>query len=194
MKVGSSAEHVRDKLRESIAVKEAMLLDEALLDSIEKVAHLCVHSLSAGGKLIFFGNGGSAADSQHLAAELVGRYLRDRKALAAIALTTDTSCLTAIANDQSFDDVFSRQIEAIGTKGDVAIGISTSGNSRNVVCAVGAARTKGLSTVGMTGTDGGRLASEAEHCLRVPSSHVPRIQECHIFVGHILCELIEAAV
>lgn len=189
-----AAQLVSDRLRQSIAVKQAILEDQHLLQLLEGIAELCIQSLRQGGKIIFFGNGGSAADAQHLAAELVGRYLRERRALAGIALTANSSCVTAIGNDYSFDEVFSRQIEALGNKGDVAIGISTSGNSRNVVRALEAAKARGLSTVGITGSGGGQLQDAAEYCLCVPSAETPRVQEAHIVLGHILCELIEESV
>jgi D-sedoheptulose 7-phosphate isomerase len=182
---------VADRLRESIEVKRAILANDELLELIHEVALACIQALESGGKVILFGNGGSAADAQHIAAELVGRYLRHRRALAAIALTTNTSCLTAIANDYSYEEVFSRQIEAFGKKGDLAIGISTSGNSKNVIRALSAAKKKALATVGMTGGDGGKVRHETDYCLCIPSEHIPRIQEAHITVGHILCEIIE---
>jgi D-sedoheptulose 7-phosphate isomerase len=182
---------VTKRLRESIEVKEAILADGGLLELIHEVAVACIRALECGGKIILFGNGGSAADAQHITAELVGRYLQNRRALAAIALTTNTSNLTAIGNDYSYEEVFSRQIEAIGNKDDLAIGISTSGNSKNVIHALIAARKKEITTVGITGSDGGRLRNEADYCLCIPSEHTPRIQEAHIVVAHILCEIIE---
>ncbi|MGH9641616.1 MAG: SIS domain-containing protein, partial [Terriglobales bacterium] len=136
--------------------------------------------------------GGSAADAQHLAAEFVGRYLKERSALPALALTANTSALTAIANDYAYDLVFARQVQAVGNRGDVAFGISTSGNSPNVVKAMEVAAATGLVTVGLTGASGGRLRCVVEHCLCVPSNDTPRIQECHILTGHILCEIIES--
>jgi len=180
-----------ERTRESIQVKQAILEDAHLLEDLQALAEACIRSLEAGGKIIFFGNGGSAADAQHLVAELTGRYLRERQALAAIALTTNTSSLTAIGNDYSYDEVFSRQIEAIGKKGDVAIGISTSGNSQNVIHALRSAEQKELVTAAMTGRSGGRLVKHSDYCLRVPSEDTPRIQEAHILLGHILCEIIE---
>jgi D-sedoheptulose 7-phosphate isomerase len=180
-----------ERTRESIQVKQAILEDDHLLEDLQELAGACIRALEEGGKLIFFGNGGSAADAQHLVAELTGRYLRERKALAAIALTTNTSSLTAIGNDYSYDEVFSRQIEAIGNKGDVAIGISTSGNSENVIRGMKIAKQKELITVGMTGRNGGKLSEHCAYCLNVPSEHTPRIQEAHILLGHILCEIIE---
>ena len=163
------------------------------MELVQESARACLTALEHGGKLILFGNGGSAADAQHLAAELTGRYLLERRALPAIALTTNTSCLTAIGNDYSYDQIFSRQIEAIGSKGDVAVGISTSGNSKNVLEAFVEAKRKGLTTIGMTGSTGGKVRHVVDHCLCVPSDQTPRIQEAHILLGHILCEFIEAS-
>jgi D-sedoheptulose 7-phosphate isomerase len=148
-------------------------------------------SLKSGGKVLVFGNGGSAADAQHLAGELVGRYLVDRRALPAIALTTDPSILTAVANDLGYDAVFRRQVEAHGRPGDVAIGISTSGRSRNVLAALECARANRLVTVGLTGAGGGPLAALADHLIDVPSSDTPRIQEVHGLVVHLLCQIVE---
>jgi D-sedoheptulose 7-phosphate isomerase len=180
-----------ERTRESIQVKQAILENDHLLEDLQELAGACIRALEAGGKLVFFGNGGSAADAQHLVAELTGRYLREGKALAAIALTTNTSSLTAIENDYCYDEVFSRQIEAIGNKGDVAIGISTSGNSENVIRAMKIAKQKELITAGMTGRNGGKLSEHCAYCLNMPSEHTPRIQEAHILLGHILCEIIE---
>lgn len=156
-----------------------------------RLVKACVDSLAQGGKILFFGNGGSAADAQHLAAELLVRYRINRKALAAIALTTDSSVLTACANDFSYDDIFSRQVEALARPGDVCIGISTSGNSANVVKALEAAKAIGAVAAGLSGRDGGRMASICEPLLVVPSSTVARIQEMHILIGHALCERVE---
>ncbi len=184
-------ELVSRRIRESISVKEKLLHDESCLATLGKVASIMTEALRAGNKILFMGNGGSAADAQHLAAEFTGRYMRERRALAAMALNVDTSSLTAIANDYSFDRVFARQIEALGRRGDVAIGLSTSGISPNVLRGMEAARSLELVTVGLTGESGGRLKDVVEHCLCVPSSETPRIQECHILVGHILCEIVE---
>lgn len=181
----------RAQVEASIAVKRAVLEDENLLQTLEQAAQAVVRALQSGGKVLLFGNGGSAADAQHIAAELVGRYKRERAGLAAIALTVNTSVLTAVANDYSFDRVYARQVEALGAPGDVAIGISTSGNSMSVVHGLEAARRKGLVTVGMTGVTGGRLKLQVDLCLQVPSKETPRIQECHILVGHILSEYVE---
>lgn len=182
---------VAERVGQSIEVYQAILKDEHLMEVMQETARACVRALESGGKLIFFGNGGSAADAQHLAAELTGRYLRERRALAAIALTTNTSCLTAIANDYSYDEVFSRQIEALAHRSDIAIGISTSGNSRNIIQALRESKKKGLTTVGLSGSGGGELLQVADYCLCIPSDHTPRIQEAHILLGHILCEIIE---
>jgi D-sedoheptulose 7-phosphate isomerase len=149
------------------------------------------HCLNAGGKVLVFGNGGSAADAQHLAGELVGRYLRDRRALPAIALTTDPSIVTAVGNDMGFEEVFRRQVEAHGRKGDVAVGISTSGRSPNVIAALEAARANGLVTVALTGEGGGKLQGRVDHLIDVPSLDTPRVQEVHGLVVHLLCQIVE---
>jgi len=177
------------EIEESIQVKQ-QVIDEGL-STLADIVELLVQTLQAGKKVVLFGNGGSAADSQHIAAELVSRFRRERQALPAIALTTDTSILTAIANDYSFENVFSRQIEALGQPGDMAIGISTSGNSPNVLKGMSAARQKGMTTVGLTGESGGQLKDCVDICFRVPSHSTPRIQEVHISVAHAMCELVE---
>lgn len=164
----------------------------AVRDPFQRLVQACVDSLANGGKILFFGNGGSAADAQHLAAELVVRYRVNRKALAAVALTTDTSTLTACANDFSFEEIFSRQIEALGRPGDVAIGITTSGNSPNVLTALAVARDMGLVAAGFAGRDGGRMVGLADPLLIVPSNVTARIQEMHILIGHALCDQVEA--
>ncbi len=178
-------------LRESASVKLAVAASEA--DTILAAARAGAEALRRGGKLLLFGNGGSAADAQHLAAEFVNRLSRERPALPALALTTDTSALTAIANDREYAEVFARQIEALGRPGDLAVAISTSGNSPNVIRGAQVARRLGLTVVGLTGETGGRLASEVDVLVRVPSRSAQRVQEAHITVGHALCELIEAA-
>lgn len=184
------AELAQQRIAESIAVKQELL---AQSDAIAAVASALIKAYRAGNRLLVFGNGGSAADAQHIAAELVGRYYFDRPALPAEALTVNTSSLTAIGNDYSYDLIFARQIEALGNAGDVALGISTSGNSANIIAALRVARQKGMVTVALTGEGGGRLKAEADYCLCVPSQDTPRIQESHILIGHILCELIEQA-
>jgi D-sedoheptulose 7-phosphate isomerase len=180
-----------ERIQESIAVKKELLASETFLAIVGDVACLTAESLRKGGTVFFFGNGGSAADAQHLAAELVGRYLRERPALCGVALTTNISCLTAIGNDYGFDLVFARQLEALGSEGDVAIGISTSGSSKNVLKAIEVAKRKGMITVGMTGKEGGALKAIVDYCLCISSDQTPRIQEAHIMIGHILCEIIE---
>jgi D-sedoheptulose 7-phosphate isomerase len=186
-----SSAFVRDEIAKASRVLEAMLADEALLAAVERVAVLCAAAVRRGNKIMFAGNGGSAADAQHLAAELIGRLGYDRPSLPSISLTTDTSVLTAVGNDYGFEEIFRRQIEGVGSKGDVLIGISTSGRSRNLVKALTAAREKGIITVGMTGATGGDMTALCDQCLRVPSVETQKIQEGHIILGHIFCGLIE---
>src|SRR6266481_5527786 len=185
---------VSNLIEASIATEKAMLDDAQIVATIAKVCELLVNALSQGNKILLFGNGGSAADAQHLAAELVGRFAFDRPALPALSLSVNTSCITAIGNDYGFDQVFSRQIEAVAHPGDVAIGISTSGNSPNVVSALSVSRQKGLHTVALTGCTGGKLKDEVDYCICVPSNDTPRIQECHILIGHIISELVEQTI
>ncbi len=180
---------IQKMFRESAEVKVRFAEENG--PRIEAVARRMAEVLRRGGKLLFFGNGGSAADAQHLAAEFVNRFLRDRGAFAAIALTTDTSALTSIGNDLGFDQVFSRQVEALGRPGDLVLAISTSGNSPNVLRAVEAARRLGCVTVGLTGGSGGRLAKAVDEVFVVPSAETPRIQETHITLGHALCALVD---
>lgn len=177
------------ELAEHLAVAQATKAQ--LRVPFERVVGACVSALKAGGKILFFGNGGSAADAQHLATELTIRYAQDRPAIAALALTTDTSALTAAGNDLGFEQIFARQIEAIGRRGDVAIGITTSGRSPNVVRAFEVARAMGLATVAFTGGSGGDTARVADHVLLVPSDVTARIQEMHITLGQMLCAAIE---
>jgi D-sedoheptulose 7-phosphate isomerase len=158
---------------------------------IVAAANAVTECLRSGGKIFFFGNGGSAADAQHLSAEFVGRFVKERQPLPAIALSTDTSFLTAVGNDYGFDQIFIRQIQALGRPGDVAVGITTSGNSPNVVLALKEARARGLKTIGLAGKDGGALRSAVDIPIIVPSPITARIQECHITIGHLICELME---
>ncbi len=181
----------REVLLESARIKHQ--LAETLAPEIARAAAMIVKSLRSGGTVVLFGNGGSAADAQHIAGELVGRFLLERSALAAIALTTDTSVLTSIANDYDYDEIFARQVEALVKPGDVAIAISTSGNARNVLRGVEAARAAGARVLGLTGETGGALAAHCDLCLKVPSKVTARIQEAHITIGHIICELVEDA-
>jgi D-sedoheptulose 7-phosphate isomerase len=162
-------------------------------DAVEAAAKTIADALRAGGKILFCGNGGSAADAQHLAAELMGRYLIERAPLPAMALNANTSTLTAIGNDYGFDEVFARQVKGIGRRGDVLVAISTSGNSGNVLRALEQARALGIATVGLTGESGGKMLSLCDQCICVPSPRTPRIQEMHIAVGHMICELVEEA-
>ena len=182
---------VRDRIQSSIDAKQALLKDSAFHGLVAQVAMQIVKSLRAGGKVLFFGNGGSAADAQHLAAEFTGRYLKERRALPALALHTNTSSLTAIGNDYGFEFVFARQLEALGKEGDVAVGISTSGNSSNVVRAMEAAKAKSIYTVALVGASGGAMRELADCALCMPSNETPRIQECHILTGHLICEIVE---
>ena len=170
-----------------------MQADLVLLAQIEQAVTLCVDALLAGGKLLFVGNGGSAADAQHWAGELVSRFYFERPGLAAIALTTDTSILTAIGNDYGYDYTFARQIEALGRTGDVLLAISTSGNSKNILRAIEAARARGLQIIGFSGESGGAMAAGCTLCFKVPSRDTPKIQEGHEFLGHLICGLIEHA-
>lgn len=180
-------------LRSALAEHHAVMAKlEPLLPQIAAVADVMHRCLKQGNKLLFMGNGGSAADSQHIAAEIVGRYKRERRGLPAIALTTDTSILTSVGNDYGFEFIFSRQVEALCVPGDVVFGISTSGNSANVVRAIETAKQIGAITVAMSGGSGGKLSQLCDHNLVMPSADTPRIQEAHIFIGHMLCELAEA--
>lgn len=182
-------EIIRYAIQESIEVKAELL--EQDISSIACLAELLINTFRAGGKVVLFGNGGSAADAQHVAAELVNRFQMDRGPLPAIALTTNTSILTSVGNDIAFDQVFSRQVWALVQKGDVAVGISTSGNSPNVLNGILAAREKGAITLGFTGRDGGKLKDLVDICFCVPSDSTPRIQEAHITVWHAICEVVE---
>jgi D-sedoheptulose 7-phosphate isomerase len=195
MKQTENIEHAQDLMRNrierSIEVKKMLLLDANFQDSVANVAVKIVESLRAGGKVFFFGNGGSAADAQHLTAEFTGRYLRERAALPALALSVNSSSVTAIGNDYGFDLVFARQLEALGKPGDVAVAISTSGNSRNVVRALEVAKSRSIYAVALTGASGGKMKSVADCAICIPSEETPRIQECHILTGHLICEIVE---
>ncbi len=182
-------ERIKDIFLESIQIKEDLMRTH--LENVMDIAELFIDTLKKGGKIIFFGNGGSASDSQHLAAELVGRFKKDRNPLSAIALTTNTSILTSLANDYGYEIVFARQVEALGQKNDLVVGISTSGKAKNVAAGIKQAKKMGLKTVALTGGDGGELAKLADVSLMVPSSVTARIQEAHITIGHIICELVE---
>lgn len=185
---------MEDRIRSDFEKLAALFLElRKESATIRQIAELCITALQKGNKILFCGNGGSAADAQHLAAELMGRYKLNRAALPAIALTTDTSILTAVSNDYGYETVFKRQVEGLGRPGDVLFGITTSGGSPNVLAAVATAGALGMRTVGMTGSTGGKLAELAELTLCVPSTTANTIQEMHIAVGHLLCDLIESA-
>jgi len=183
-----------EEVAKTVTVMQAMAADRELQASVESVAEACAGAIAAGGKVMFCGNGGSAADSQHLAAELVGKLVFDRPGMAGLALTVDTSALTAIGNDFGYEFVFARQVEALGRAGDVLVGITTSGRSKNVLRAFEAARARGIVTVAMTGQARGPVADAADHWLAVPHTETQKIQEGHIVLGHIFCALIEARI
>mgnify|MGYP001626163152 CR=1 FL=1 len=181
---------VKRRLVESSDVKRA-LAESPEVEKIKKAAEMIAEALKKGNKVVLFGNGGSAADAQHIACEFVGKFMKERKSLPAISLTTNTSCLTAIANDYSYDIVFERQVEAFVKQGDVVIGISTSGRSKSVIKGIIKAKELGAFTVGLTGRSGGELANVSDLCIKVPSDETPRIQEAHITIGHIISEIVE---
>ncbi len=183
--------NVRDILNESIRVKKKIVDDPSLLSQISQISSLIVEAYRKEKKVLLFGNGGSAADAQHIAGELVNRLHLERDALAAIALTTDSSVLTSIANDYDYSRIFARQVEALANKGDVVIGISTSGSSSNIIEAIRVAKEKGAKTVGFTGKEGGKLAELVDFLISVPSDETPRVQEGHITILHIICCLVE---
>jgi D-sedoheptulose 7-phosphate isomerase len=183
---------LRQNMQSSIEAHIRFL--DTCLPAVTKAADALIEAYLAGHKAIFFGNGGSAADAQHLAAEFLGRYLRERAPLPALALNTNTSAVTAIGNDYGYEQTFSRQLRALSSMGDVAVGISTSGNSRNVVEALACARELGLFTIAMTGASGGQMRGLADVLIAVPSEETPRIQECHILAGHAICDAVEGAI
>jgi len=182
---------LKSKIKQSINVKELMLQNTQLTGAFEEMVSACLQTLKRGGKILFCGNGGSAADAQHLAAELSGRFYKDRPPLYAEALHVNTSYLTAVANDYSYDEIYARLIKGKGVKGDVLIAISTSGNSKNIIKAVEQAHHMGITTIGWTGSKPSNLGELADICIKIPSPDTPRIQECHILIGHILCEYLE---
>lgn len=182
---------IKSLLQDSIDTKQRLLADEIMLARIADVAQLCVDALRGDRKLLLAGNGGSASDAQHIAAELVGRFELERDGLSAMALTTNASQLTALSNDYGYDAVFSRQLQAFAKKGDVFIGLSTSGNSTNIIAAAEQAKSQGLVVIGMTGQSGGKLEALCDICLKMPADNTARIQEAHITIAHIMCGLIE---
>lgn len=183
--------YIIKQIAESAATKQAILENDALVNLLVEVAQACVEVYRNGKKILIAGNGGSAADAQHFAAELVGRYGFDRPSLPSIALTTDSSNLTAIGNDYGYEYVFSRQLEGLAQEGDLFIGISTSGNSQNVINAFTSAKERGVSTVALVGRDGGKMAEMADYAIIVPSNATPRIQESHLLIEHMICDIIE---
>jgi D-sedoheptulose 7-phosphate isomerase len=186
-----SMDNIKKLIQASIDVKKQVLENEVLIQAISSIVNVVVNAFQKGNRIYLCGNGGSAADAQHLAAEFSGRFYIDRKALPAEALHCNTSYLTAVANDYSYDVVYARLVEGICNPGDVLIGLSTSGNSVNIVKAFEQAKLKNVTTIGFTGTNGGQLKSISDHLINIPSTDTPRIQECHILVGHIICQLVE---
>lgn len=182
---------IQQLISNSIQVKQQLLTDEKLLSVVEESISIITAAFKNGNKVLFCGNGGSAADAQHLAAEFSGRFYIDRPALPAEALHCNTSYLTAVANDYSYDLIYARLLQGIGNKGDILIGLSTSGNSKNIIKAFEVAKEKGMITIGFTGSTGGAMKAVADYLLNVPSSDTPRIQECHMLAGHIICQLVE---
>jgi D-sedoheptulose 7-phosphate isomerase len=182
---------IKNIIAASVTTKQQILQNETLLNTVSNCVDVIVTAFKNGNKVLFCGNGGSAADAQHLAAEFSGRFYKDREALPAEALHCNTSYLTAVANDYSYDVIYSRLIQGIGVNGDVLIGLSTSGNSKNITAAFETAKQKGIITIGFTGDSGGAMKSISDYLLNVPSTDTPRIQESHIMLGHIICELVE---
>ena len=185
---------IKSRIEASIEVKQQLLQDDQLIQNLATVADIISAAFIKGNKVLFAGNGGSAADAQHLAAEFSGRFYKDRKALPAEALHCNSSYLTAVANDYSYDVIYARLVEGIGVEGDVLIGISTSGNSVNILQAFETARAKKIITIGFTGATGGKMKELSDYLFNIPSTDTPRIQESHILIGHIICELVEAQV
>lgn len=183
--------YIINQINDSAATKKALVENDALVNLLVEIAQACVEVYRKGKKILIAGNGGSAADAQHFAAELVGRYGFDRPSLPSIALTTDSSNLTAIGNDYGYEYVFSRQLEGLGQEGDLFIGISTSGNSQNVINAFISAKDRGITTVALVGRDGGKMAAMADYAIVVPSNATPRIQESHLLIEHMICDIIE---
>jgi len=184
-------EKIKSIISSSISVKEKIFRDEAMHQKIAETVNVIVKAFANGNKVLFCGNGGSAADAQHLAAEFSGRFYKDRKALSSEALHCNTSYLTAVANDYSYDVIYSRIIDGIGISGDVLVGLSTSGNSANVIKAFEVAKGKNMITIGFTGESGGKIKQVSDYLFNVPSNDTPRIQESHIMIGHIICQLVE---
>ena len=187
----SHSSSIKKALKKSLNTVEASLNDSSLISSLDKIIDVCINSLNNGGKVIFAGNGGSASDAQHLAAELIGRLTYDRGPISALALSTNTSTLTAISNDYSFDEIFSRQIQGLAKKGDIFVGISTSGNSSNIIKAFEQSKKQNVLCIGFTGKTGGKMLDKCDYAICVPEESTANIQEAHIMVGHILCSCIQ---
>lgn len=185
---------INNQIRDSYEIKKVILESNELTSLIKEVSELAANVYKKGNKTLLAGNGGSAADAQHLAGEFVSRFYFDRPGLPSIALTTDTSILTAIGNDYGYEELFARQVQANGVSGDLFIGLSTSGNSKNIIKALQACKEKGIITVGLTGQHGGAMSELCDYCIRVPSNDTPRIQESHILIGHIICAVVEKAI
>ncbi|EKR5533454.1 D-sedoheptulose 7-phosphate isomerase [Campylobacter jejuni] len=183
--------YIKEHFQESILVKEQILKDENLITLIKNASLEVIKAYRNGNKTLLAGNGGSAADAQHIAGEFVSRFYFDRPGIASIALTTDTSILTAIGNDYGYENLFARQVQAQGVKGDVFIGISTSGNSKNILKALDLCRQKGITSIGLSGASGGAMNELCDYCIKVPPTCTPRIQEAHILIGHIICAIVE---
>lgn len=185
------SKEIKDLIEQSISVKQQVLADENIIATVNKTVEVIVDVFKAGNKVLFCGNGGSAADAQHLAAEFSGRFYIDRAALPAEALHCNTSYLTAVANDYSYDVIYARLIQGLGNKGDILVGLSTSGTSKNIVKAFEVAKQKGMITIGFTGETGGTMKELSDYLINIPSTVTPRIQECHMLLGHIICQLVE---
>lgn len=188
------AKYIVSHITETINIKQRLLADERLMSTIQDVAQKAVNVYKNGNKTLLAGNGGSAADAQHIAGEFVSRFYFNRPGLSSIALTTDTSILTAIGNDYGYEQLFARQVQANGVAGDMFIGISTSGNSANIIEALRECKAKGIITVGLTGESGGHMGALCDYCIKVPSRETPRIQESHILIGHIICAVVEESI
>ena len=186
--------YIEEQVKKSIDVKQQLFEDKNLMNLIKEVALKTAEIYKNGNKTLICGNGGSAADAQHIAGEFVSRFYFDRPGIPSIALTTDTSIITAIGNDYGYEKLFSRQVQANGVKGDLFIGISTSGNSANIIEALKECKEKGIITVGLTGEKGGKMAEICDYCIKVPSNETPRVQEVHILIGHIICAVVEEAI
>ena len=187
-------EYIENQVKKSIDVKQQFLNNTELMNLIKEVSFKIVEAYKNGNKTLIAGNGGSAADAQHIAGEFVSKFYFDRPGLASLALTTDTSIITAIGNDYGYEKLFSRQVQANGVKGDIFIGISTSGNSANIIEALKECKEKGIISVGFTGEKGGQMAEICDYCIKVPSNETPRVQEVHILIGHIICAVVEEAI